>query len=113
MESKVMQTKDILKKYKQEHIIRLIEKQAKSKQEEISDKILSIDFDELESLYKEAKKTLDIDTSQIEPITALKPDKLPPEIVNSYISAGRDIVIGNKYSVVTMAGGQGTRLRIQ
>jgi len=104
---------DILKKYSQEHIVQLIEKQSEDKKrEEVIDKILSIDFSELEDLYEQTLKPLDIDTSEIEPVIALKKDKLSQEEVDSYIRAGRDVVIGNKFAVVTMAGGQGTRLRI-
>ena len=113
MKDKIKEAKDILKKYSQEHIIQLIEKHTGEKQEEIIEKILAIDFDELKSLYEMAQKPLDIDISILEPVNALKKEKLSAETIASYCDLGIDVVSKNKYAVVTMAGGQGTRLRIK
>ena len=111
MENKLEFAKEILSKYEQEHIMQLINRFDGEKQERIVDSVLSIDFEELKSLYEKAKEPLYIDESNLEPVTSLIKDKLPKQVIDSYIEAGESVVKGCKYAVVTMAGGQGTRLR--
>ena len=113
MKDKIEQARNILKEYSQEHIIQLLEKCSGSKKEEIIDKILSIDFTELENLYEMAQKPLDIDISILEPVNALKKEKLSAETIASYYETGTEVILKNKFAVVTMAGGQGTRLRVK
>ena len=70
------------------------------------DQILSIDFEEIEELYELTQKPIEIDLSELEPITALNPERLPKKTYNEYISIGEEIVKNRKLAVVILAGGQ-------
>jgi len=89
MEDRIEQAKKILNKYNQGHVIQLIEKHSGSMQEEILNQILSIDFDELDELYKRAAESVEIDTSTLEPITAIFSEMLSEEERKSYVAARR------------------------
>ena len=111
MENKLEHAKNILIEYKQEHIIQLLEKTQGTKREKIIDKILSIDFDELKNLYERAKQHLNIETSVLEPVTAVCTERLHKETIDSYIKAGVEIVSANKFAAVTMAGRARNKIR--
>ena len=111
MKENLKQAKEILRKYHQEHIIHTIDKLEPEKQEEMIEEILSIDFDELDELYELAKKPLEIDLCELEPVTALNPKRLPKEVYDEYKAIGAEVVKNKKLAVVILAGGQGTRLR--
>ena len=110
MEEDLDRAKKILKKYNQEHIIDLIQKLTGEAQAEVIKQVLSIDFEELEELYELAKKEIEIDTSKIEPIEALNPERLNTDVLTNYIETGKKIIEENKLAVVILAGGQGSRL---
>ena len=111
MENKIEKAKKLLETYDQEHIIPLLQKTQGIERERTADRILSIDFEELKELYERAKMPLDIDTSILEPCDAINPNRLTKRLIDSYIKEGVEIITNNKFAVVTMAGGQGTRLR--
>ena len=90
MENKEQKAKEILKKYNQEHIIKWIDKQEEVVKQKIINQVLQIDLNELEELYKKVKRGV---------------------VKKDYIQIGNNILKNNKLAVVTMAGGQGTRLR--
>ena len=47
---------------------------------------------------------------KIEPISALKKNKLTDEQLEEIDSLGKNIITSNQFAVATMSGGQGTRL---
>ena len=55
---KLQDTVNILKEYKQDHIIRLLEKLNKEQQEELIKQIATIDFHQIMELYNNTKKTI-------------------------------------------------------
>ena len=100
------QTKKILKYQKQEQIL---EYPIRNK-EEFANEVLKINFEQLNKLYDKAIKNEKVENSKIEPIPYIEKDKLSEEEKEHYKKIGENIIRYNEYAVVTMAGGQGSRL---
>lgn len=111
MNNNYHKAKKILEKYKQEHIIEFINKSDVEIKNKLIDQVLNINFDELKQLYDKTFENLYVDLEEVKPIMSVKPDKLTNEEKENYEKIGLDIIKNNKFAVVTMAGGQGTRLR--
>ena len=107
---KVQDTIDILKMYNQEHIIRLLEKLDEDKKQALVEQISKIDFHQLKELYDNTKKEIEIKENKIEPLPYLDKKKLSEEQKEEFQRLGEAILEKGEYAVVTMAGGQGTRL---
>ena len=97
--------------YKQEHIIKLLHRINEKEKKELIDQISKIDFNQIMELYNNTKKELEIKENKIENISYLDKEKLSKEQKEEFESLGENIIKNNQYAVVTMAGGQGTRLR--
>ena len=107
---KEQETINILKKYKQDHIIKLLKKLDEEKKEELIDQINKIDFDQIMELYDNTKKTFEIKENKIESIPYLDKQKLSKQEKQEFDELGEQIIRNGEYAVVTMAGGQGSRL---
>lgn len=103
--------KEILRKYNQSHIIEWMDKQEDSIKQKIINQVLEIDLDELEKLYKKVQRGRVKKDYNITKIESVVKEKLSEEESKEYINLGEEVLKSNKYAVVTMAGGQGTRLR--
>ena len=99
-----------LKKYNQEQIIVEIEKMNKEEQEKIAKQIEEIDFDKIQKLYKLTKENHVTNNGKIEPINYIDLEKISKEEKEEAKKIGENIIKKNEFAVVTMAGGQGTRL---
>lgn len=99
-----------LKTYNQEQIIKEIEEMDNTEQEQIIKQINEIDFEEVEKLYNLTKKEQTVKSGKIEPINYIDLEKISKEEKESSKKLGEQIIKNNQYAVVTMAGGQGTRL---
>ena len=110
MEEKYEAAQEKLKKYGQEHLLKGYEKLTQDKKDKLLDQILTIDFSQIEGLYKEINKKLDYKEAKIEPIQYTDKSKLSKEEYSKYENIGIEYIKNNKLAVVTMAGGQGTRL---
>lgn len=97
-----------LKKYKQDGIISLLENIPEK--EELYKQILELDFNKIDKLYNELSKKEKVSSDNIEEITALNKDKLSKQELEKYDTLGENIIKNNQYALVTMSGGQGTRL---
>ncbi len=111
MENNYEEAKEILKKYKQEHIIEFIDKSSLEVKDKLINQVLNIDFDELKELYEKTFEDIYVDLEELQPITGVNPDRLSNKELESYEKIGTDIIKNNKFAVSTMAGGQGSRLR--
>ena len=100
----------ILKMYNQNHIVRLLEKIDNEKQEELINQIQKINFDQIIELYNNTKKEIEFKENKIEPLNYLDKAKLTISQKEEFDELGKTIVKAGEYAVVTMAGGQGTRL---
>lgn len=99
-----------LKEYEQEHIIKLLEKLNPIKQDELIKQIQRIDFHQITELYNNTKKKIEFKESKIEPLKYLDKAKLTDVQRKKFDELGEKSVKAGEYAVVTMAGGQGTRL---
>ncbi len=110
MNEKYEKAKELVKKYKQEHLLKFYDEKSTNDKEKLLDQILSIDFELMEKLYKNAKNPIDLKDVDIEPIDYVDKSKLTATEIKNYEEKGIDAIKANKFAVVTMAGGQGTRL---
>ena len=101
---------EILKQYKQEHIINLLNKLEEKQKEELIEQINNIDFHQIMELYENTKKEIEIKENKIESIAYLDKEKLAKTDKEKFDELGEKTIISGQYAVVTMAGGQGTRL---
>ena len=110
MEEKYATALECLKKYGQEHILKNFEKLPQESKVKLLDQISTIDFNQITELYESTKKEINFSNDRIEPIEYTDKSKLLPEQLKKYNDLGEKVIREGKYSVVTMAGGQGTRL---
>lgn len=99
-----------LKSYKQEHLIDLLNNFSEEEKQKVYNQIIELDFEKIDKLYNELTKKEKVGTENIEEIVALNKDKLPEEELEKYNKLGEKIIKNNGYALVTMSGGQGTRL---
>ena len=109
-EQELSQAKMILKENKQENVLKFLDKIADNKKEKIVKQILNLDFEQLKKLYEETKTEPEILEKKIEHIGYVDEYKLTEEKKDRYTALGEKVIKNSQYAVVTMAGGQGTRL---
>ena len=111
MDEKLKQVEQTLAKYGQEQLLdeynRLTDKKEK---QDFLDSILTIDFNQVKTLYANSKEKPSFMDSKIEPIDYTDKSKLSKEEYEKYKAIGEKKIKEGKLAVVTMAGGQGTRL---
>ena len=100
----------VLKEYKQEHIIELLDKLDEKQKEELIEQLKNIDFHQIAELYENTKKEIEIKENKIESIPYLDKEKLTKNEKDTFDHLGEKEIVSGHYAVVTMAGGQGTRL---
>lgn len=104
---------EIVKKYNQEHLLKYIDliPTDEGKKDLISD-IEKIDFERLKQLYSLSNQNFKntMKTVMLEHIRVFDKDRFSDEENREILKIGEDIIANNQYAVVTMAGGQGTRL---
>lgn len=100
----------LLKTYNQEHIIKCLNKLEGKQREELIKQLETIDFQQIMELYDNTKKDIEIKENKIEAIKYLDKYKLTKSEKEEFDELGEQAIVSGKYAVVTMAGGQGTRL---
>ena len=100
----------ILSKYKQEHLLYFFDKLEENEKSILIDQILNTDFRTLNRIYTNSFKDDSIDSYRISPIEYYTKSNFSFEEKEKYISIGESIIKENKLAVLTLAGGQGTRL---
>ena len=107
MEEKLKKVKEILNKQNQEQILEYkIENN-----EELLDRILNINFEQLNKLYEKAIKKEEKIETKVDPISYVDKENLEAEEREKYEKIGEKIIKEGKYAVVTMAGGQRNKAR--
>lgn len=101
---------ELLNSYNQTHIVNLLKKLDEVKKQELLEQIDKIDFGQIMELYDNTKKEIEIKENKIESIGYLDKAKLTKEQKDEFDKLGEEIIKNGEYAVVTMAGGQGTRL---
>ena len=100
----------ILKEYNQEHLLKFFDQLSENDQNNFLNQIKNIDFEFIENLYGLTKTSVDFGEQKIEPMEYLDKSKLNEEELEKYEKIGEELIKNNQLAVVTMAGGQGTRL---
>lgn len=102
--------KDILERYNQNHVILAYERGNSENKKKILEQVSRIDFENMKKLYNIAKNPVEVKEAEITPMQYEDVTKLTDEEKSRYIAIGEKIIKDGKLAVVTMAGGQGTRL---
>ena len=104
-----LEAQEKLKKYNQEHLLSAYDSLNEEEKEELIEQISEIDFELLNTLYNNINN-VKMGNDQIKPISYDNKAKLTKEELERYKRIGQEAIRQKKYAVVTMAGGQGTRL---
>jgi len=102
--------KQTLEKYHQEHLLNFYDELNITEKQALVNQICDIDFDQIFNLYEASKIDEVIPHNVIEPLDYKVKKDLSSDEIAYYEEISKDIMINNKYAVVTLAGGQGTRL---
>ena len=109
MDKKVEELRAILKKYGQEHLLNHYDRLDERHQQKLLEQIEKINFELVNSLYKNTSKEPKKQQDEITPIDYLDKYKLNDKY-KYYENIGKKAIKEGKLAAVTMAGGQGTRL---
>ncbi len=103
---------DILKENNQEHLLKYLDMANENQREELIDDILNLDFKTIKELYSISSRDNDkaIESCIIEHTKFVDKYKIAKDEFDKYKNIGEEIIKNGEYAVVTMAGGQGTRL---
>ena len=110
MEEKYLAAKKLLEKYGQEQLLSQYDKLDAEKQAKLLDEILTLNFNQVEELFKKVNNVVDFNSSKIEPTEFTDKSAMTKEELNHYEEIGLKAIKEGKLAAVTMAGGQGTRL---
>ena len=113
MDKKLEEVKLILAKYKQEHLLDFYEELNNEEKEVLVNQILNTDFEQMKRLYDNSFKDDTIEISSISPIDYIAGFDLDEIKKHFYISLGEMVIKKGELAVITLAGGQGTRLGIK
>ncbi len=104
--------KEKLEKYKQTHLLKYLEMCNNNQQSQLIDEIENLDFETLNRLYEISNRNNDkaISSCIIEHTKFSDKYKMSEGEFKDLKKIGEDTIKNNQYAVVTMAGGQGTRL---
>ena len=110
MDDKLKKAKEILKKYNQEHLLQFYNELTDAQRANLVKQILSIDFEEILYLYEKSKKDVFDTTEEAEPIKYMVKEDLSDGKLKQFTNTGIKAIKTGKLGVITLAGGQGTRL---
>lgn len=102
--------KDILKKYNQQHLLYFYDELNNKERESLVNQICNINFQQIFDLYEASKIDEQISYSEIQPLEYIDKKELKKVDVLNYTDIGEAYIRNGEFAVVTMAGGQGTRL---
>ena len=103
---------DVLKENNQEHLLKYLEMANEEQKQELINEIMDLDFKHIKELYSLSSRDNEkaIESCIIEHTKFVDKYKMSEEEFNRYKNMGEEIIKNGEYAVVTMAGGQGTRL---
>ena len=103
---------DVLKENNQEHLLKYLEMANEEQKQELINEIMDLDFKHIKELYSLSSRDNEkaIESCIIEHTKFVDKYKISEEEFNRYKNIGEEIIKNGEYAVVTMAGGQGTRL---
>lgn len=108
--SEPSQILEVLKKYNQEHLLNFWSELNEDQKQSLQKQLNSIDFAKVDKLYK-SLKTISIPQGEIvEPLDYFIKNEFSAKERRKLENQGTAMLKSGQYAVVTMAGGQGTRL---
>lgn len=110
MEVELRNAKKILQKYNQEHLLQFYDELNDMEREQLINQILSINFEEILHLYNKSKADVLDATEEIEPLPYINKSALSEQELISFSKIGADVISSENIGVITLAGGQGSRL---
>ncbi len=110
MNNKLKKVKEILSIYNQEHLLQFYNDIDDFHKELLLEQILRIDFEQILNLYDLSMKDDSVAHDEISPLKHLEKDTYSKNEISYYTKIGEEVLKSGSYAVVTMAGGQGTRL---
>ena len=108
MEYNEMKSK--LEKYNQTQILKAYDRANETTKKELESQVERINFQQVAELFETTKEEVSFGSDVIESIAYVDKEKLSKEEYDKYLKIGEEEIKSGKYGVVTMAGGQGTRL---
>lgn len=105
-----LKIKQMLEENGQEHLLKYYQELNKEEKESLIKQIEEIDFEQIADLYNKTKIKNKLLNDIIEPIAYMDKEKMTEDMKKYYSQIGEKSIKNNEYAVVTMAGGQGTRL---
>lgn len=112
MADKINVIKQILSEYKQEHLLNFYEKLSDEERENLINEIQLIDFKKMQTLFENSKKNENLD-NRFSPINYVIKEELNEEQKNIYNEIGKQCIKNSEVAILTMAGGQGSRLGVK
>ncbi len=107
---RLVKIRKLLKQHGQEHLLMKYDELDHDAQERLLDMIESIDFELMDRLYQKATAPVIEEQLKVEPMGYIDKDKMFPMERKMHEEYGEATIRRGKLAVVTMAGGQGTRL---
>ena len=104
------EAKNLLEKYGQTHILKSYERLNEEEKEKLLEQVARIDFEKMKDLYALSQTKVEMKDAVIEPMAYQDSAKLSAEEKTEIIKLGEEAIKAEKLAIVTMAGGQGTRL---
>jgi len=101
---------ELSKKYGQEHLFAFYDELNNEEQINLLKQVASIDYELINNLYKLAKIELKNEHDLIEPIKSVEALNFTENEIKAFNKAGINLFSQSQVAVITMAGGQGTRL---
>lgn len=109
MNNKLIKAKDILKKYNQDHLLYFYDDLSVHEKELLLDDIINLNFEKILTLYQNSMKPNSTNYT-ISPLKHYVKEHLSDKLARKYSKIGEKEIQKGSFAVVTMAGGQGTRL---
>lgn len=111
MNAKYEKAINILKMNNQEHIIDYLENSNEERKCLLIEQILNINFEEINKILDRINSRKEQKKLDITPLNVLDVNNINEEKKEELSRIGEEIINKNKVAAVTLAGGQGTRLR--
>ena len=99
-----------LKSANQTQIINAYDRADEETKRMLMEQVERIDFNQVADLYETTKHEVNFSNDVIEAIPYVDKEKLSKDEFNKFLEIGKNEIKAGRYAVVTMAGGQGTRL---
>lgn len=110
MDTIIKEAEEKLKKYKQDSVFKLMNKLEGEKKIALAESVLSTDLESVQNVFKTINDKKESTSVEISPMNATVKENVSEGERQNYYEIGKKVIENNEYAVVTVAGGQGTRL---